>query len=47
MKTILEIRYKIQGVEVESTAISSDTAEYLDYIRDVMKDDIVFKKYKT
>ena len=44
---ILENGYKIQGVEVESSAISADTAEDLKYIREVMKDDIVFKKYKT
>ena len=44
---ILENGYKIQGVEVESSAISADTPEDLDYIRGVMSDDIVYKKYKT
>lgn len=42
---VLENGYKIQGVEVESSAISVDTPEDLDYVRNVMYDDPVFKKY--
>jgi 3-deoxy-manno-octulosonate cytidylyltransferase (CMP-KDO synthetase) len=44
---VLENGYKIQGVEVESSAISGDTPEDLDYIRGVMTDDIIFKIYKA
>ena len=44
---VLENGYKIQGVEVESSAISVDTPEDLDYVRSVMHDDPVFKIYSS
>ena len=44
---VLEHGYKIQGVEVESSAISVDTPEDLAYVRSVMEDDYVFKQYGT
>lgn len=43
---VLESGYKIQGVEVESSAISVDTPEDLRYVRSVMAYDVIFKEYK-
>ena len=42
---ILENGYKIQGVMVESDAISVDTLEDLDYVRKAMLNDKLFKIY--
>jgi len=42
---VLENGYKIQGIEVESSAISVDTPEDLEYVRKVMHDDPIFKHY--
>jgi 3-deoxy-manno-octulosonate cytidylyltransferase (CMP-KDO synthetase) len=42
---VLENGYKIQGEEVESSAISVDTPEDLEYVRSVMLDDKIFKQY--
>jgi len=42
---VLEYGYKIQGEEVESSAISVDTPEDLEYVRSVMTEDPVFRKY--
>ena len=42
---VLENDYKIQGIEVESTAISVDTPEDLEYVRSVMPDDPLYKQY--
>ena len=43
---ILENGYKIQGVMVDSDAISVDTKDDLEYVRSLMKDDTLFLKYK-
>ena len=43
---ILEHGYKILGVEVESEAISVDTPEDLEIVREMMKKDELFKLYK-
>jgi len=43
---ILENGYKIQGVLVESDAISVDTAQDLEYVRGKMRNDPLFLKYK-
>jgi len=42
---VLENGYKIQGIEVASSAISVDTPEDLEYVRSVMSDDPIFKLY--
>lgn len=42
---ILENGYKIQAIYVESDAISIDTEDDLNYVRSVMKDDPIYKKY--
>lgn len=42
---VLENGYKIQGIEVESSAISVDTPEDLEYVRSVIDNDPVFKHY--
>lgn len=42
---VLENGYKIQGVEVDSSAISVDTPEDLKYVRSLMQDDSAFKQY--
>ncbi len=42
---ILENGYKIQGVMVESDAISVDTAEDLEYVQSLMESDELFKRY--
>jgi len=43
---VLENGYKIQGVKVESTAISVDTPEDLEFVRREMKNDDIFQEYK-
>jgi 3-deoxy-manno-octulosonate cytidylyltransferase (CMP-KDO synthetase) len=43
---ILENGYKIRAVHVESDAVSVDTQEDLNYVRDKMKTDFWFSKYK-
>ena len=43
---VLEHGYKIQGVKVESDAISVDTAEDLEYVRNLMNNDKIYKKYR-
>lgn len=43
---ILENGYKIQGVVVESDAISVDTRDDLDYVRRMMVNDPFFKLYR-
>jgi len=42
---VLENRYTIQGVEVQSSAISVDTQADLEYVREVMPKDEIFKLY--
>ena len=42
---VLEHGYKIQGEKVESSAISVDTAEDLEYVRNLMNNDKIYKKY--
>ena len=42
---VLENDYKIQGIEVESTAISVDTPEDLEYVRSVMPNDPLYRQY--
>ncbi|APW66493.1 hypothetical protein LPB137_11870 [Poseidonibacter parvus] len=42
----MEYGYKIKGVEVESDAISVDTQEGLEIVRDMMKEDKLFPLYK-
>jgi len=42
---VLENGYKIQGIEVESSAISVDTVDDLEYVRSAMIDDPIFKLY--
>jgi 3-deoxy-manno-octulosonate cytidylyltransferase (CMP-KDO synthetase) len=44
---VLEHGYKIQGKKVESSAISVDTADDLDYVRNVMGSDSIYKKYRV
>lgn len=43
---ILEHGYKILGVEVDSTAISVDTPDDLDYVRSQMANDPIYKIYR-
>lgn len=43
---LLENDYKIQGIEVESEAISVDTKEDLEIVREMMKKDKLFESYK-
>lgn len=43
---VLENGYKIQGIEVESSAISVDTLEDLEWVRSVMTNCDVFQKYR-
>lgn len=43
---ILENGYKIQAVHVESSAISVDTQEDLEYVRTLMKNDILYHSYR-
>ncbi len=43
---LLENDYKIQGIEVESEAISVDTKEDLEIVREMMKKDKLFENYK-
>ena len=43
---VLEHGYKIQGEKVESSAISVDTAEDLEYVRNLMNNDKIYKKYR-
>lgn len=43
---ILEHGYKILGIEVESEAISVDTPEDLEIVREMMKKDELFHLYK-
>jgi 3-deoxy-manno-octulosonate cytidylyltransferase (CMP-KDO synthetase) len=43
---VLENGYKIQGIEVDSSAISVDTPDDLAYVRRVMVDNPVFKRYR-
>lgn len=43
---ILEKGYKIKAVQVESSAVSVDTAEDLAYVREKMPSDIFYPKYK-
>lgn len=42
---VLEYGYKIQGIEVKSSAISVDTTDDLEYVRSVMSNDEIFKLY--
>ena len=42
---VLENGYKIQGIEVDSSAISVDTPDDLAYVRRVMVDNPIFKYY--
>lgn len=42
---ILERGHKIRAVHVESDAVSVDTAEDLEYVREVMKQDPLFQQY--
>jgi 3-deoxy-manno-octulosonate cytidylyltransferase (CMP-KDO synthetase) len=42
---ILENGYKIQGVLVDSDAISVDTQQDLDYVTEIMRQDIFFPLY--
>ena len=43
---VLEHGYKIQGIEVESSAISVDTPEDLEYVCSIMPEDPIFALYK-
>jgi len=43
---VLENDYQIKAVKVNSTAISVDTQEDLDYVANRMKSDVLFLKYK-
>lgn len=43
---VLEYGYTIQGVEVDSSAISVDTPDDLEYVRSVMRDDAVYPLYQ-
>ena len=43
---VLENGYKIQGVMVDSIAVSVDTIEDLEFVRNVMKNDKLFFTYK-
>ena len=43
---VLENGYKIQGVKVESSAISVDTPEDLEYVRSAMENDEIFHSYR-
>ena len=42
---VLEYGYKIQGAEVESSAISVDTQDDLEYVCSVMPKDAIFQQY--
>jgi len=43
---LIENSYKVLGIEVESSAISVDTQEDLEYVRSIMCDDEIFQLYK-
>lgn len=43
---VLEYGYKIKAIKVDSTAISVDTKEDLEFVREKMKSDPVYLKYK-
>ena len=43
---VLEHGYKIQGEKVESSAISVDTDEDLEYVRKMMGSDKIYQKYR-
>lgn len=43
---VLENGYKIQGIKVDSTAISVDTLDDLEFVRNEMENDLIFSAYK-
>jgi len=43
---VLENGYEIQAIKVDSTAISVDTKDDLEYVREQMKTDALFQEYK-
>lgn len=43
---LLENDYDIYGLEVESAAISVDTLDDLEFVKNVMQDDVLYKKYR-
>lgn len=43
---VLENGYKIQGIKVDSTAISVDTPDDLEFVRNEMKSNLIFSTYK-